>query len=206
MRYGWATVSMIFGSTLVFTSLVVMNELSQAPERAPEVQATEFEVQKLVEPPKKRESEHTSRTSKSQAWRPPAALQGLESSLAGVDVGLPALELGNVVQPAESILGAARELVMTGEAVDTPPRPTRRTAIDYPKLAKTKGIQGYVVLNLLIGPSGQVEQVKVLESTPPDVFEQAAVDGVRLWQFEPGLYKGQRVKVWARQTIRFDLS
>jgi protein TonB len=63
-----------------------------------------------------------------------------------------------------------------------------------------------VVLNVLITPSGQVEKVKILESSPPQIFDQVAVESVRLWQFEPAVYKGQAVRVWAKQKIGFDLS
>ncbi|MDZ7829414.1 MAG: TonB family protein [Halofilum sp. (in: g-proteobacteria)] len=37
------------------------------------------------------------------------------------------------------------------------------------------------------------------------MFEREALESVRNWQFEPARYQGQRVRVWARQKIRFDL-
>ncbi|MEW6683779.1 MAG: TonB family protein [Nitrospirota bacterium] len=206
IRYGAALASMAFGSSLVFGSLILMNELGGGPPAQSDARPSHFEVQKLVEPPKKKEVEAKPRRNEPSTWRPPAALDGLDSQLAGVDVGLPSLDLADMVRPSDRLLGSGDDLVMTDEAVDVKPRPTRRAALDYPMQARTKGIEGYVVLNVLITPSGDVEKVKVLESSPPQIFDQVAVDSVRQWQFEPAVYKGQPVRVWAKQKIGFDLS
>ncbi len=96
-------------------------------------------------------------------------------------------------------------MVMTDETVDTPPQATRQVAMQYPADAKRKGVEGYVTLSLLIDDQGQVQRVRVLESQPAGTFDQSAIDAVRQWNFEPAKYKGQSVRVWARQTIRFNL-
>jgi protein TonB len=205
-RVGAALASMAFGSSLVFGSIIAMNELGGTPPSQSEAQSSRFEVKKLMEPPKKKEVEAKPRRKETSSWRPPVALDGLDSQLAGVDVGLPALDLSDMVNPGDRLLGGEDNLVMTDDAVDVKPRPTRRASLDYPMQARTKGIEGYVVLNVLITLSGDVEKVTILESSPPRIFDQVAVDSVRRWQFEPALYKGQRVRVWAKQKIGFDLS
>lgn len=204
-RYGMAAASAVFGSSLVLASMLAMNTMGGASEPKPTEREARFEVQKLIEPPKTKEVP-TPRPKDAPRWNPPAALQGLDSALAGVDVGLPSLELADMVRPSDRLLGGAGDLVMTDDAVDIPPRPTRRASPDYPMHARTQGIEGYVVLSVLITPSGEVEKVKILESNPPQIFDQVAVDSVRQWQFEPAMYKGQRVRVWAKQKIGFDLS
>ena len=78
--------------------------------------------------------------------------------------------------------------------------------VAYPKTAGSRGVEGYVVLSLLISATGEIEKVQVLESSPSGVFEDAALQGVRNWRFEPAQYQGRNVKVWARQRVRFDLS
>ena len=206
VQYVWGTVSMFIGSSLVFGSLVWMNESGRVIEEKPEVRQVSFEVQKRIEPPKKKQVEKKPKRDEVPKWKPPAVLDGLNSQLAGVDLGLPSLDLHQVVGQNDSLLGAVNDLVMTGDAVDVPPRATRRVSVGYPRRAKSKGIEGYVALNLLITPSGGVEKVKVLESIPPDVFDQVAIAAVKQWQFEPGMHQGKRVRVWAKQTIRFDLS
>ena len=78
--------------------------------------------------------------------------------------------------------------------------------MQYPPRAKAKGIEGYVLLSLLISPTGDVERVKVLEANPAGIFEDVAVAGVKTWKFEPASYNGESVRVWAKQRVRFDLS
>ena len=62
------------------------------------------------------------------------------------------------------------------------------------------------MLSLLITATGEIEKMQVLEASPAGVFEDAALEGVRSWRFEPAQYQGRNVKVWARQRVRFDLS
>jgi protein TonB len=81
-----------------------------------------------------------------------------------------------------------------------------RTPLEYPAAAAKKRIKGYVVVNLLIGKDGSVELAKVIASNPAGVFDQAALRGVRGWRFAPAKYKGNPVKVWAKQKVRFDLN
>ena len=76
----------------------------------------------------------------------------------------------------------------------------------YPPSAKKQGIRGYVVLSVLVDIDGSVDQLQVLESHPSGIFDNAALQGVRAWHFEPAKYQGEAVKVWAKQKIRFDLS
>ncbi|HLP81081.1 MAG TPA: energy transducer TonB [Nitrosomonas sp.] len=63
-----------------------------------------------------------------------------------------------------------------------------------------------MVLSVLVETDGSVNQVQVLESNPSGIFDAAALHGIRNWHFEPAKYKGETVRVWAKQKIRFDLS
>ena len=106
----------------------------------------------------------------------------------------------------DALLGdIGKDVVMTGESVDVKPKPAQRSAMEYPKAARKNGVTGYVLMNLLISKNGRVEKVKVLQSEPAGVFDEVAEAGVRGWNFTPAQYKGQPVKVWAKQKIRFDL-
>ena len=121
---------------------------------------------------------------------------------------MPALTGLNLSDSADLVgdAGAVKNMVMTQDSVDAMPRIMQRTSPRYPPRARASGLTGLVTLNLLIGLSGEVIKVKVLQSTPPGVFDEAAIEAVRGWQFSPATYQGQAVKVWARQTLRFNLS
>jgi protein TonB len=63
------------------------------------------------------------------------------------------------------------------------PKLVSRVRAVYPPEAKAKGIKGTVILEARINPAGQVIDVKVLRSIP--ALDQAAIDAVRQWRFEP---------------------
>jgi protein TonB len=94
---------------------------------------------------------------------------------------------------------------MDKDSVDVPPRVIRRSPIVYPELARKQGISGYVTMNVLIDEEGNVEDVKVLDSEPPEIFDLKADSTIRMWKFSPASYDGKAVKVWATQRIVFKL-
>jgi len=100
----------------------------------------------------------------------------------------------------------AADAAMSEGTVDSKPRVISRGPLEYPAAAAKKRIKGYVVVNLLIGKDGSVELAKVVASSPAGVFDQAALRGVRSWRFAPAKYKGNPVKVWAKQKVRFDFN
>ena len=76
----------------------------------------------------------------------------------------------------------------------------------YPAIARARGQQGVVVVQAIIGRSGDIERdsVKVLQSQPP--FDDAALDAFRRWRFKPGRDdSGGPVRVIVQQPIRFQL-
>lgn len=102
---------------------------------------------------------------------------------------------------------AAEDLVMTQDAVDALPSPAasnRRPEV--PPRARRDGVSGFVKVQLLIGKSGSVEELKILESEPAGVFDQGVLDTLPTWRFAPATYKGQPVMMRIKQTIRFDVS
>ncbi len=135
----------------------------------------------------------------------PTPLLGLDSALAGLDFGLPQFDASEL-DLGQGLLGDGGDVVMTDDTVDQPPRPIVQTPMVYPPRAKAGGVTGYVLLSVLISPTGNVERIKVLESEPAGVFDEVAMAGLRTWRFEPASYKGENVRVWARQRVRFDLS
>lgn len=84
-------------------------------------------------------------------------------------------------------------------------RPTTRTPPRYPAAARAAGTTGVVVVQIHIDDAGAVDDVRVVESTPPGVFDDAAVESVRAWRFEPATSAGRATASWVRQTIRFTL-
>jgi TonB family protein len=69
----------------------------------------------------------------------------------------------------------------------------------YPGEARDKGIQGRVILRVLVTENGDVESAEVLSGT--DVLREAAIDAAKKWKFEPLVVDGKAVRV--RTTIPF---
>jgi len=139
--------------------------------------------------------------------QPKAPLPDISSMLGGIAMDIPEFSTGDIGGNAKNILGdVAADAAMSEGSVDTKPRVLSRSAMEYPKAAAKKGIRGYVIVNLLIAKDGSVEVAKVIASNPAGVFDAVALRGVRSWRFAPAKYKGNPVKVWAKQKVRFDLN
>jgi TonB family protein len=74
----------------------------------------------------------------------------------------------------------------------------------YPEAARRARIQGVVVLECIIGKSGNVTDVKVLRGLPLGLTE-SAVDAVRSWKFKPSTLNEKPVEVLYILTVRFNL-
>ena len=61
---------------------------------------------------------------------------------------------------------------------------------DYPSAAKRDGIRGSVDLEVTVSAQGIVEDVAVMQATPPDLFDKSAVTAVRKWKYDPRFVDG----------------
>jgi protein TonB len=187
---------------LVLAAVIVMNTQALKRNQDDGIGGTAIQVERVAPPPPQQVIE---RKPPPPRRAPPRAepIVGLEGALAGMDFGLPQFEEAGLLDAA-SILGEGTG-TMTDDTVDQPPRPVVQSPMPYPARAKAQGVTGYVLLSVLIGPTGMVEKVRVLEASPPGVFDDVAVAGVQTWRFEPAQYRGEPVRVWATQRVRFDL-
>ncbi len=89
--------------------------------------------------------------------------------------------------------------------IDQPPQPVVRLKPVYPAVARMRGLEGAVVLEFTVTADGTTRDVTVVESAPPDVFDEAAVRAVAHWRFRPGLQRKVAVPVRVRQRVAFEL-
>jgi TonB family protein len=73
----------------------------------------------------------------------------------------------------------------------------------YSPEAMAAHVQGVVILEAIIGPSGRVDQVRVLRGI--QLLDQAAMDAVKEWEFTPTLRNGVAVPVMMTVSINFTL-
>lgn len=75
----------------------------------------------------------------------------------------------------------------------------------YPDSARRRGIEGYVKLAFTITPDGKVENVRVVESSPANVFDREARRAAVRWRFAPRTEDGRSVAREAVKTLQFRL-
>lgn len=201
---GLALTAVAAPATLVL--VLAMNRAVTAPDKDKGGGEVQFQVQQQAPKPKpvKKEEpppERRPQRSTTRAALPPAPSLGTE--LSGVDVGLSAFAVDPLDTVSDAALGDLGDVVHTEETVDTRPVPRVTTPIEVPADARARNLAGRVVLSLRIGADGAVRAVKVLESSPPGVFDAVVTAAVRGWEFEPATYRGQPVEVWATLPVEF---
>ncbi|MGA8180268.1 MAG: energy transducer TonB [Desulfobacterales bacterium] len=75
----------------------------------------------------------------------------------------------------------------------------------YPRIARIRGFQGNVLLDVLVNADGTVEDIKIFKSSGHPVLDKAAKSTVKLWLFDPGRIGKRKVDMWVRVPIRFEL-
>jgi TonB family protein len=79
----------------------------------------------------------------------------------------------------------------------------KRVAPEYPAEARRQRLQGAVVLDVQIGASGDVDNVRVV-SGPPDLAAAASA-AMKQWKFKPRPVNGAAQEMRTRVTVRFRL-
>jgi protein TonB len=82
---------------------------------------------------------------------------------------------------------------------DEPPSLVRFANPFYPELARQAGIEGTVLLSVLVGKEGSVLEVSVLKSDVPSSMENAAILAARKFKFTPA--RQNTVPVQARISV-----
>ena len=84
------------------------------------------------------------------------------------------------------------------------PRKLRNVNPVYPPEAIQARVQGVVILECTISPTGKVVQVKALRGTP--LLTEAAIEAVKQWEYTPTVLDGVPVPVIMTVTVNFKLS
>ena len=76
--------------------------------------------------------------------------------------------------------------------------------VEYPKIAQKTGIEGTVVVKLVVSPEGKPTQLEVIKSVH-QTLDDAAVAGIMKLEFEPARQRSRAVSVWISIPVVFDL-
>lgn len=92
---------------------------------------------------------------------------------------------------------------------DLGPSPARarpdNPAPAYPEAARRQGLQGKVLLRVTVGPAGEPVQVSLVESSGWALLDDAAIDTVKGWRFDPARRDGLPVAAVVEVPLAFNL-
>jgi TonB family protein len=110
------------------------------------------------------------------------------------------------IAQAEADLAAARDQAALQTSVVSAASLKRTRTVNpvYPESARKRGVEGWVEMAFTVTPEGRVEDVEVRNSSPAEVFDDAATRAIRQWRFEPVERNGQKVAQRAMVRLRFE--
>jgi TonB family protein len=85
-----------------------------------------------------------------------------------------------------------------------PPRLLREVKADYTEEARRRGLEGEVVMEIVVKRDGTVGDVKLLRRLSSGLDERA-IQAVRQWRFAPATLKGVAVDVLVEVGVEFRL-
>ena len=89
---------------------------------------------------------------------------------------------------------------------DEPPVLEKIVQPIYPVAARKAGVEGKVVLSIVIDREGRVVELEVVESEPPGVFDEAVIEALRKWRYRPAIKDGEPVAVRVGQAVEMTLN
>ncbi len=76
---------------------------------------------------------------------------------------------------------------------------------EYPLIARRRGFQGTVALEVMVDRNGRVADLRVFKSSGYKVLDRAAEKSVREWVFKPAIKGNEKVEMWVRVPVCFQL-
>lgn len=140
--------------------------------------------------------------------RPQAQVTDIAQRASNLEALSPAFEIasllgeGGGVDIGQNLLGAAAgdfDVMMANDLV-----PVSMLPPQYPSSARMRNVEGWVDVIFIVSERGNVEQAWVVESEPPDIFDQAALDAALRWRFRPVTENGEPVS--AERIIRINFT
>ena len=100
---------------------------------------------------------------------------------------------------------ARLKLAVNMGGVDQQPSPRFRVDPRYPTSAASSGIEGFVKLSFGVSVSGEVVNIRVIESQPRNTFDRVAKQALRKWRYQPKMVGGSAVGMDGLQ-VQLDFS
>ncbi len=178
------------GKTSITIHLAAAVPVKTTPVPVPSRQQT---IQPAVAPlPVIRQEHRKKRVAKHRTEQP--------SSQGSIQKSPPAPASPSLQKPADSSRGSrASALIKATPLYQSNPKPV------YPSLARRRGQQGAVMLQVMVSETGGAEQVTLYRSSGFRLLDSAALTAVRSWRFVPGTENGRPAKSQVLIPVHFIL-
>ena len=120
-----------------------------------------------------------------------------ESAASGTSQGSPL--------PAHASLGSGGPELSTIPVHEATPLYRQNPVPEYPMIARKRGFQGTVILEVLVDRQGRVADLRLSSSSGHPVLDQAALTSVKTWLFDPGTRGREKIDMWVKVPVRFRL-
>ena len=81
--------------------------------------------------------------------------------------------------------------------------PLVRVAPIYPRRARARNIEGWVILELTVSEAGAVKDPHVISYHPSEIFNRAAINAARKFKYKPRVVNGKPIEV---RGVRYKLT
>jgi TonB family protein len=123
-----------------------------------------------------------------------SALTALESSRA---------EAAHATPPAAAAGGASSSTDSAAGAGANAPKRLRYVPPEFPAKALAQNLAGSVTVAFTVDANGDPRDLRVMEATPPGIFDHAALVAVKRWHYQPTVVDGKPTEVPVQVVVRF---
>ena len=175
--------------------------------RTPSVMPAIHEVPQLYKPPASQKplQPRTPRTPLRSKAKKQAALEPILPAPVMTQMESPSPPTDR--QPQDALPGhtAGKDISNTQMLHEATPLYQDNPPPRYPRIARKRGYEGIVVLEVLVSPQGTVTDLKIDQSSGYPLLDDAAKESVWRWTFSPGMRGDQPVAMWVKLPVRFQL-
>ena len=83
--------------------------------------------------------------------------------------------------------------------------PVKQEAPAYPRRARDRGLEGYIVMSFDVSPEGKVQNITVKDANPSNAFVRSATNAVSSMEFTPCISNGIAVEV-TDVSVKYDFN
>ncbi|MEO6183652.1 MAG: TonB family protein [Verrucomicrobiota bacterium] len=193
------------GSGILF-SIQSLEEVPSEREKLPSPEPVPRMVQKILPPP---EIKPIQIAPKSELPQQIAEAVNVPSPVESIsNTNPPPLSTIQIAPPPRQETSAQNYLSASAPSVvvNAAPRYRENRQPVYPPLARRKRQEGLVILNVVVNVKGAATKVEVKQGTGFALLDNAAVEAVRTWSFEPAKIDNRAIVSSVEIPISFKLS